>query len=476
MSVVLDRGAGETPGTPPRPVPRLYPPSVTPPSEPLRLPRFILQFVRNPLLSVPEPVYHEAIVAHATARNRVAWIADPALIKDVLLDRRELFPKTPLEKRVLGPLLGNGILTSEGADWRWQRQAVAPLFRHAELLRYVPAMSRAAEAMLEEWSEVGTPAPRAIDRDMTRLTFRVITDTLMPGGEAHVGAAIERASGDYLGPISWAFAYGILRLPVWTPHPGRRRMRRAERLLRTSVGALIAERRRSPAGHDDLFTRLSAARHPETGAPISDELLLDTLLTFLMAGHETTAKTLTWTLYLLSQSRHWSERLRREIGEVAGKAPIGPEHIDRLQLTQQVVKESMRLYPPAPFLTRYAARDVMLGGRLLTAGTLINIPIFALHRHRRLWDDPDRFDPDRFAPPHEARIARTQFMPFGAGPRICVGAAFAQIEATALLATLIRGASFALAGAHVPVPVARVTLGPAGGMPMRVAVRANPSG
>jgi cytochrome P450 len=448
-----------------------YPSTVKAPSVPLKLFPFLLKFISNPLLVIPDAVYGEKIVQYGRRVGRVAWVNDPALIKDVLLDRSGLFPITPLQKRVLGPLGGKGVLTSEGAEWRWQRQMAAPLFRHAELLRYVPAMSGAAEAMLATWSADASGGCRSIDKDMTRLTFRVISDTVLPGGDEHIGAAIERASGDYFGTISWTFVYRFFHLPSWTPHPGRRRMLRAEKFLRTSVAQLIAARKATPAARNDLFGRLSEAKHPDTGEPMSADLLRDSLLTFMMVGHETTAKALTWMLYLLSQSEDWAQKIRDEIETVAGTESIGPQHIDRLQLTQQVVKEALRLYPPVPSITRYAAADLELGGQRVLAGTLINIPIFALHRHRNIWRDPDCFDPNRFAPEAEAKIARTQFMPFGAGPRTCIGAAFAMIEATAVLATLMRGARFRLKTGHLPTPVSRVSLAPKGGMPMRVEIR-----
>ena len=447
-----------------------YPSTVKAPSEPLQLFSFLLKFISNPLLVIPEAVYREKIVQYHRRVGHVAWVNDPALIKDVLLDRSGLFPITPLQKRVLGPLGGKGVLTAEGAEWRWQRQMAAPLFRHAELLRYVPAMTGAAEAMLATWAGDASGSYRPIDKDMTRLTFRVISETVLPGGDAHIGRAIERASGDYFGSISWTFVYRFFKLPAWTPHPGRRRMLRAETFLRSSVAELIAARKASPTKRNDLFGRLSEAKHPETGEPMSADLLRDSLLTFMMVGHETTAKALTWMLYLLSQSQEWTQKLRNEIETVAGSEPIGPQHIDRLQLTQQVVKEALRLYPPVPSITRHAANDLELGGQRILAGTLINIPIFALHRHRRIWQDPDCFDPNRFAPEAESKISRTQFMPFGAGPRTCVGAAFAMIEATAVLATLIRGARFHLKRTHLPIPVSRVSLAPKGGMPMHVEV------
>jgi cytochrome P450 len=191
----------------------------------------------------------------------------------------------------------------------------------------------------------------------------------------------------------------------------------------------------------------------------------------MMVGHESTAKAMTWALYLLSQSPEWTERVRREVEEVAGSQPIAAEHIDKLQLTQQVVKEALRLYPPVPSICRVAAEDTELGGRKIAAGTLINVPIYVLHRHRKLWSDPDSFDPDRFAPENAGSIGRLQFLPFGAGPRTCVGSAFATIEATTVIATLVRGANFRLKSGHVPTPVSRVTLGPKGGMPMQIELR-----
>jgi cytochrome P450 len=452
--------------------PPFYPSEVAPARVALDPLSFLFKFIDNPLSVLPEAVYREKIVQHGARRfGRVAWIVDPALIKDILVDRSEQFAITHIQKRVFGSLGGRGVLTSEGTEWRWQRQTVAPLFRHSELLRYVPAMSRGAEVMLAIWADDRSGGYRAIERDMTRVAFDVIAQTLLPDGGDDLSAQIERASGDYFKSIPWTFTYSFFRLPSWTPHPGRRSMRKSERFLRASMAELIAAGRGTPPKRDDLFTRLSRAKHPETGEAISSEMLLDSLLTFMMVGHESTAKALCWTLYLLSQSETWTEKLQAEIADVAGDAPIGPEHIDRLQLTQQVIKESLRLYPPVPSITRSASSDTVVGGEAVSAGTLINIPIFALHRHSKLWDDPARFDPDRFAPENAARIPRTQFMPFGAGPRTCIGGSFAQIEITAVIATLLRKARFRLQPGYVPTPLSRVTLSAKGGMPMRIEMR-----
>jgi cytochrome P450 len=204
---------------------------------------------------------------------------------------------------------------------------------------------------------------------------------------------------------------------------------------------------------------------------MSEKQLIDNLVTFLAAGHETTAKALTWTLYLLARAPQWQERILAEIDTVVGAHAVGAEHLERLPVTRAVLKEAMRLYPPAPIMTRLAAQDMTLGPATIKTGTLIVIPIFAVHRHRKLWEDPDRFDPARFAPEREAMYARTQFMPFGFGPRTCIGGTFAIMEGTAILATLVRRARFEWDGVHAPEPISRVTLRPKGGMPLKVWLR-----
>jgi cytochrome P450 len=421
--------------------------------------------LRNPLRILPAAVYEEGIVFAGRAGRAVCWITDPSLIKTVLLDKHEIFCRTPITQRILGPLLGKGVLTADGADWKWQRQTAAPVFRHHDLLGFVPIMAEAAERLLGQRRESAQGAIRDVDRDMTLVTFDVISHTLLPGGDAHVGPLIGRANVDYQKPLGWQMAYANFGLPSWMPHPGKLKMYLAQRWLRSAVAALVAERRASPLGKDDLLQRLANAKNPETGAQMSDELLLDNLLTFFLAGHETTAKALTWTLYLLARAPDWENRILEEVRKVAG------EHIDKLVITTQVLKESMRLYPPAPIMSRQATVDTELADMPISTGTQIIIPIYAIQRHRRRWSNPDHFEPSRFAPENEAKIPRYHYMPFGAGPRICIGMAFSLIEGVAILATLVRAATFATTSDHEPEAVSRVTLRPAGGMPLMVQMR-----
>jgi len=449
----------------------LYPPSVEAPPRPLPLRRFLLTFVRNPLSSLPRPVYEEPIVVHDNGHNVIAWVTDPALVEQVLLHGNAQFPKTQLEKRVFAHTLGEGILTSEGASWRWQRRTAAPLFRPADLSGLVPIMTKAAEDQVARWRTSDPGAVQAIDRAMTETTFHVISATMFAGSADAEAAAILKSADTALATISWDIAAAMLRLPTWMWYPGKFKRRRSARTLRAAVATILARRRAAGLEGDDLLARLARARDPETGEPMSEKQLIDNLVTFLAAGHETTAKALTWTLYLLARAPEWQERILAEIDAVVGREPVSAEHLERLPVTRAVLKEAMRLYPPAPIMTRLAAQDMTLGPATIKAGTLIVIPIFAVHRHRKLWEDPDRFDPARFTPEREAKYARTQFMPFGFGPRTCIGGTFAMMEGGAILATLVRRARFEWDGVHAPEPISRVTLRPKGGMPLKVWLR-----
>jgi cytochrome P450 len=429
--------------------------------------------VRNPLCALPQAAYEEGVIVHDTGRAVVAWVTDPALIERVLLHEAERFPKTQLEKRVFEATLGDGILTSQGASWRWQRRTAAPLFRPADLASLVPAMSGAGEAQLARWRARPAGSLQAVDRDMSETTFSVISATMFAGSADAEAALILRWADQALSTISWDVAAAMLRFPEWLWYPGKYRRRHAGRQLRTAVAGILARRRATGLEGDDLLARLARAQDPETGAPMSEKQLIDNLITFLAAGHETTAKALTWALYLLARAPEWQGRIRSEVRAVAGASTVNAEHLDKLVVTRAVLDEAMRLYPPAPVMTRQAAAATELGAAVVPGGALITIPIYAVHRHKRLWDDPDRFDPERFAPERRANIARTQFMPFGFGGRTCIGASFAMMEGVAILATLVRGADFEWDGRHLPEPLSRVTLRPKGGMPLRVTLRSN---
>jgi cytochrome P450 len=454
-------------------MPAFIPPHVEPMRKRLGRLAFMFAFVRNPLRVLPRAAYEDDFVAIATGRVPRVWVTSPSLIKAVLLDEREKFGKLT-QIRLLGPMLGKGILTSEGAEWKWQRQAAAPMFRPQDLGNFVPAFVRAAEQTLARWRTQANGTVHEIDADMRRATFDVISATLLPAADDAFALTFERSIGSLQRSAGWDILYASMNMPGWLPRPGIVAAARAVTQLRLTVAALVRARRDAPpnaAVRDDLLQRLVAARDPETGRAMDDRQLVDNLLTFYLAGHDTTAKALTWTLYLLARSPEWSAALEEEIERVTGGAAISAAHVEKLVLAQQVLKESMRLFPPVPMMSRQAVADASIEGHLIRAGTSVLIPIYAIHRHTKRWENAGEFDPTRFAPEKERAIPRYQYMPFGAGPRICIGMSFAMIEATAILATLVRHARFAPGPGPAPTPIARVTLMPQGGMPLAVSLR-----
>ncbi len=451
-------------------MPLLMPPRIVPPAQPLGRIAFMKAFVRNPLQVLPRAAYEEDFVAFGSEKAPRAWVTSPALIKAVLLDERDKFGKLT-QIRLLGPLLGKGILTSEGTEWKWQRQASAPMFRPQELAGFVPAFVRAAEDALARWRARPPDAVHAIDDDMTRATFDVVAATLLPSADEKFAATVQDSVRSLQRFGAWGILYASMNLPQWFPYPGMVAHARAVRTLRSTVMALVRARHDDKDPPDDLMGRLIAARDAETGRAMDDAQLVDNLLTFYLAGHETTAKALTWTLYLLARSPDWTGRLEREIERVTGGAAVRAEHVEKLAGVQQVIKESMRLYPPVPMMSRQAVADARIDGHLVRAGTSILMPIYAIHRHARRWDHPDEFDPARFSLERESAIPRYQYMPFGAGPRVCIGMSFAMMEATVILATFLAHARFALARGEEPVPVASVTLIPKGGMALKVSMK-----
>jgi cytochrome P450 len=446
-----------------------------PPHAAPRVPRprrlaFMAALVRNSLEVLPLSVYGDDFVATPPGRLKRAWVTSPALIKAVLLDERDKFRKLT-QIRLLGPLLGRGLLTSEGADWKWQRQAAAPLFRPQELASFVPAFVRCAERATTRWNAERGAHVRSMDAEMNRLTLEIVAQTLLPGGDDAFMATLQRSVARMQRSGGWDILYASMNLPRWMPRPGMYRSRVESHRMREAVAVRLRAHRADRAGEGDLVARLIAARDPETGRAMDEGQLVDNLLTFYLAGHETTAKAIAWTLYLLTRSPDWCAALEEEIDRVTGGSPVEASHLGRLERVQQVVKESMRLYPPVPMMSRQAVADARIGDHAIAAGTSVLIPIYAIHRHAARWERPHEFDPTRFEGERERSIPRYQYMPFGAGPRICIGMPFAMMEATAVIATLLQRVRFTWAGHEEPLPVARVTLVPRGGMPMRVAPR-----
>lgn len=436
---------------------------------------FFLRARRNLLTAFNGTIYRQLIVRRAFMGTPVWIVSDPEAAKRILLDNVANYPKGVQQQRRLRPAVGDGLLTAQGESWRWQRRTTAPAFQHRKIVAFAPAMTEAAREMLDGWAARGA-GELDIAPEMMRLTYDVLSRTVF-GADARtdpvrMGEAFE-VYFDTVGRLDLA---AFLNLPEWVPTLGRLRARPALRYFHGEIGRIVAERRallaRDPAAApEDLLTMLLTATDPEGGRPMDDRQAIDNVITFIGAGHETTANTLCWTLYLLSEFEWADARVAEELTRVLGGRTPTAEDAGKLVYTRQVLEEAMRLYPPAPFLGREALADDELCGHTIKAGTQILLSPWIIHRHEKLWDEPELFDPDRFAPERRDAIHRFAYLPFGAGPRICIGMAFAMQEALLLLATMLQRHRFRLVAPEAIEPQASITLRPRGGMRMRIEPR-----
>jgi cytochrome P450 len=431
----------------------------------------LIRVIRNPLEALPSAVYH-APLTHTEFLGRQRFhVMDPALIQETLVGNADALAKGPELKRSLGPALGEGLLTANGAHWKWQRQSTSPIFRHDRLLAYLPAMLASAAATRDRWVKLAPRAEVDIGHEMMRTTFDIIVETMLSGHANIDVARVEREITHYLESTGWLFALSLLNAPEWVPYPGRRRANASNGYLRATVGGIAAARRAAGSQSGDLIDMLLSASDPETGRTMSDDEITDNLLTFITAGHETTALALAWTFDVLSRQPGYAEGILAEIETITGGGPIEPEHIGQLAYTRQVFQEVMRLYPPAPIIARVTTRPFTLAGRPVPVGSMIYVPIYALHRHTALWERPEEFDPERFAPEPSKARHRYAYMPFGGGPRICIGSSFAMLEGVAILATLLRDVRLTSLAPQPPEPRMRLTLRPGKPLMMRVELR-----
>lgn len=442
-------------------------------AEALTVPPLLATMLRSMIEAWPDEVYAQPAVATRFLGKRTTYVCEPGLIRSLLVDQADALERETFMLRALAPALGRGILTADGAFWRGQRRTAAPMFRPDRIRGFVPAIAAAAEAGRARWQATAAQDAPAADilPELMRTAFEIIVATMISGDSEMQVAPFGRAIDDYLSQTQWKIALAHLGAPAWTPHPGARRGAAAARYLRDETARTIARRRARGEPGRDLLGLLLEARDPETGLGLSEEALIDNLLTFVAAGHETTALALAWTLRLIADRPEVEARM---LAEIAGlPAPLGqkPDGVERLTYTRQVLMEAMRLYPPAPLIVRRTVREVRLGETRIPAGESVHVPVYALHRNRGLWDRPDAFDPDRFAPAIHAARDRYAYLPFGAGPRVCIGMGLAITECLVVLATLLPALRFVPERAEMPEAQFRVTLRPRGGVPMRVVAR-----
>ena len=362
---------------------------------------------------------------------RVTMLSSPELAHELLVEHPDAFMKSPGLSLFARPLLGDGLLTSEGAVHKKQRRMMAPVFVQRNIAAYAEVMSQRALASAERMR-----AARTVDigAELARATLEIVGKTLFDSEVGFEASDIGEALTQTMEQMNRSLT-SVLPIPPQVPTPGNRRAKRSVERLDRTIMRLVEERRRSGETRKDVLSLLLAARD-EDGSAMSDREIRDESMTIFIAGHETTANAVTWALALLSRNPDVRDRLFAEVDQALPRGqPFAFEALRKLPYTMRVFKEAMRLFPPAYILGRRALRDVELSGLSVKKGDIVLVNVAGIHRRADLFTDPERFDPDRFLPEREKALPRLAYMPFGAGPRVCIGNHFALMEGQILLAT-----------------------------------------
>jgi cytochrome P450 len=443
------------------------PPAPAPLDTPLGLLSSIWALRENPITTWTKAHFELPILISPSILGTVAVVNDPAAIRRVFVDNTANYRKDDLQKRVIGKVLLDGLVEAEAEQWRKQRRMLAPLFTLRRVASFTPAMKDAAEALVRRWLRLREGRIIDVQRDISEVALDILGRTLFSDGLGHGPSEFTEAMTRNF-ETSWRVdPFDLLDFPAWLPRLGKLRARSSEKFFERAIDQLVARRKRLIAAGrapDDLLTLLLTAKDPETRKGLTDAEVTANIVTFIAAGHETTANALTWSLFLLSKSPDWAERIAAEADRVL--ALPAEAQSEQLFETRAVIEEAMRLYPPVASMSRQALGPDDLVGRRIRKGSIVIVSQWVLHRHRALWQDPDHFDPTRFLPGEREKIDRFAYLPFGVGPRVCIGAAFALQEASIILANIMQKFRLEPKPGHEVRPVQHLTLRPAGGLPL----------
>jgi cytochrome P450 len=447
---------------PPKPVPR---------PDKVSLWRYLRLFRADILSAQPARLYRAWMAEFRTPFFTSYLANDPAIIRTVLNERPDDFPKSDRIGAGLRPLLGESVFLTNGEVWKRQRRLIDPAFEGGRLRDTFPAMWAAGEAAVARIARLADGAPHDIEPETSHAAADVIFRTLfsIPIDNAVAAQVFDQFRAHQRSqPILnlAAFVPG----PRWMPRFHGRETRRTAKRIRALIAGLTAERAAAIAAGtapDDLATKIMTAVDPETEQGFATAEMIDQVAIFFLAGHETSASALAWTLYLLAMHPDWQEQAA---AEAVGIAPhFGT--LSRLRVTRDIFREGLRLYPPVPMMVRETTRGEVFREREVAKGAQVVLSPWHLHRHERLWDNPDGFDPGRWQTENGRQCAREAYLPFSAGPRVCTGAGFAMAEGVLLLAMLLRRFRFDMVPERVPVPVAHLTVRGKDGIWLRIRPR-----
>jgi cytochrome P450 len=406
--------------------------------------------------------------------NSFLLVVHPDHVRHINVTHRESYDKAESYDVIREMLLGHGIVTATGEDWRRQRKLMAPFFTPRGVEKFYPIFLSDTQQLIERWraQHQGSGRPVEMLDEMMRVTASVILHSVFSTDSDVTVLRIKNSIETMISHIS-GLQMRPVQVPQWVPTPGNLRFRRAHKLVTGYIRELIARRRALPTEQwpDDLLTKLMATKDEETGTVMAEQLLTDNGITLFAAGHETTARTLSFLWYALSQNPEVERRLHAELDAVLGEAPPTLNDLKKLPYTLQVVKEVLRLYPAAPMYARDAVAEGELDGVRIPAGTRMILFAYATHRHPAFWDEPERFEPDRWLPEREAGRHAHAYHPFASGQRICLGNSFSLLETHVMAAMLARRFKLRLKPGHVPRFELFGTLGLRNGLPMLIEAR-----
>jgi cytochrome P450 len=389
----------------------------------------------------------------------------PDVAHEVFVTKADHFYKSRVTKQVMKSTVGDGLFTNDGDSWKRQRKLAQPAFHTKRIAAYADVMTQYASQLIAGWRD---NAPLDMEREMTALTMQIVGKTLFDAAiseEDATGTAVRTV----LRAIDKRFSQ-LIPTPEWLPLRENRDMKAAQKHLDSVIQTFIQERRQTGEDRGDLLSMLLLAQDENHGG-MSDQQLRDEVMTIFGAGHETTSGALTWALYLLSQHPEVAAQLHAEIDSVLGDRLPTYADLARLPWTDMIIKEAMRLYPPAWGVTREVIAPVSIHNYPLRQGVTVFINIIGIHHDERFYENPNEFIPERFSPDNEKNIPKYAYLPFGAGPRVCIGNSFAMMEARLLLATIAQKFTLSLAPEQVVVPERVFTLRPKFGMKMVAHVR-----
>lgn len=420
------------------------------------------------LQTLPRDCYTKDVVVVPVGKRPVFIVNEPEIIRRIFIDDHARYPKSDLMIAALAPLLGQGVLVSNGSVWEHDRRMLEPAFAHMRVEQMFPLMQAAVSDFLSRLAVLGPDQVIDLEAQLSHVTadimFRTIFSQAMDG---EVAARVFAAFMRFQRNAPQFDLRVILRSDPDRPEPLSESLLEDARLLRGLMTQLLDERLAALARGEQFidFAQSVIDARDAMGVPFSRERMIDQLAVFFLAGHETTASALSWTLFLLSQQPQALANCRSEIQRVLGDRPFETADLKRLPLLRNVFREGLRLYPPAAFLTRRALQEDRFGRYRVPVNSFVVVSPWLVHRHRRYWDAPDYFHPDRFAST-TPRVGT--YIPFGLGPRVCTGANIAQLEAALIMAEVLRRYDFVPVNPKSVFPITRVTIRPGDGIACRV--------